>query len=118
MVILAPLRGDKFAAPAGISTMGVLYNKDVFAQKGWAAPTSWFDLWDPKYKGRVGTFSSNSSGQIAMLTVIAKALTGDWKNLDAAFAKMHELKPNVADFFTSVGALDQAFASKEIWISL
>jgi len=112
------LRADKFAVPAGISTMGVLYNKEIFAQRSFAAPTSWWDLWDAKYKGRVATFSSNSTGQIAMLTIMAKALTGDWKNLDAAFAKMRELKPNVVDFFTSVGGLDRAIQQREVWISL
>jgi putative spermidine/putrescine transport system substrate-binding protein len=117
--ILPPeLRTEKFAVPAGISTMGILYNKEIFAQKGFAAPTSWWDLWDAKYKRHVATFSSNSTGQIAMLTIMAKALTGDWKKLDAAFAKMRELKPNVVDFFTSVGALDRAIQQREVWISL
>lgn len=112
------LQTEKFAVPAGISTMGVLYNKEIFAEKKLAAPTSWWDLWDPKFKGRVATFSSNSTGQIAMLTIMAKALTGDWKNLDPAFAKMRELKPQVVDFFTSVGGLDKAIQQREVWMSL
>jgi putative spermidine/putrescine transport system substrate-binding protein len=114
----AALRTEKFAVPAGISTMGILYNKEIFAQRNLPVPTSWWDLWDARFKGRVATFSSNSTGQIAMLTIMAKALTGDWKNLDAAFQKMRELKPNVVDFFTSVGGLDKAIQQREVWISL
>ena len=117
-VVPQGLRGEKFSVPVGISSMGLLYNKDIFGREKLAPPTSWFDLWDPKFKGRVATFSSNSTGQIAMLTILAKSLTGDWKNLDPAFAKMRELKPNVVDFFTSVGGLDKAIAQREVWMSL
>jgi len=108
---------EKFSAPAGISSMGVLYNKEIFAQHGFARPTSWWDLWNPKFKNRVATFSSNVTGEIAMLTLMARALTGDWKNLDPAFQKLRQLRPNVVDFFTSAGNLDRAIQQRDVWIS-
>ena len=30
---------------------GLAYNAKMFKEKGWAAPTSWMDLADPKFKG-------------------------------------------------------------------
>ena len=38
---------------AGLRMTGLAYNKKMFAEKGWAAPTSWMDLADPKFKGKV-----------------------------------------------------------------
>ena len=109
---------EKTSVPLTATFMSVLYNREVFRENGFAPPTSWLDLWDPKFKGHVGVFSSNSTGQVAMLTLIAKMLTGDYKNLDPAFQKMRDLKPQVVDFFTSPGGLDKAIQQREVWISL
>lgn len=114
----ASLKAEKTSVPLAATFMSVLYNRDIFRERGFAAPTSWWDMWDPKFKGHVGAFSSNSTGQVAMLTLIAKLTAGDYKNLDPAFQKMKELKPLVVDFFTSPGALDKAIQQKEVWISL
>ena len=48
----ARMIGDKSVGIAYIAT-GLAYNKDIFAKNGWAPPTSWHDLTDPKYKGKV-----------------------------------------------------------------
>jgi putative spermidine/putrescine transport system substrate-binding protein len=114
----ASLLGEKTSVPLAATFMSVLYNREIFRERNFAPPTSWWDMWDPKFKGHVGAFSSNSTGQVAMLTLIAKLTSGDYKNMDAAFLKMKELKPQVVDFFTSPGALDKAIQQKEVWISL
>src|SRR5512144_1829951 len=48
----ARMIGDRSIGVGFIAT-GLAYNKDVFKKNGWAAPTSWADLSDPKYKGKL-----------------------------------------------------------------
>ncbi|MFY1885940.1 ABC transporter substrate-binding protein, partial [Achromobacter xylosoxidans] len=41
---------DDKAVAIGIVATDIMYNKKVFDERKWAAPTSWKDLKDPKYK--------------------------------------------------------------------
>src|SRR6266581_1506396 len=41
---------DDGAVGIGLVATGLMYNTKVFAEKGWAPPTSWNDLKDPKYQ--------------------------------------------------------------------
>src|SRR5690242_193695 len=45
----ARFKGDK-AVGIGLVATGFMYNTKYFKEKGWAPPTSWNDLADPKYK--------------------------------------------------------------------
>ena len=40
---------DDRAVGIGLVATGLMYNTKIFAEKGWAPPTSWNDLKDPKY---------------------------------------------------------------------
>ncbi|HMA06852.1 MAG TPA: extracellular solute-binding protein, partial [Ramlibacter sp.] len=55
----ARFRGD-MAAGVNVGMTGIAYNKKMFTEKGWKAPTSWMDFADPKFKGKV-VFQSLSS---------------------------------------------------------
>lgn len=44
--------GDK-AVTWSIVSAGLVYNKRYFDEKGWAAPTSWNDLRDPKFLKKI-----------------------------------------------------------------
>jgi putative spermidine/putrescine transport system substrate-binding protein len=112
------LKTQERAAAIGLTTCGIIYNEEVFAAKGWDAPTSWWDLWDPKYAGGVGCYSINATSACAFLVKISQILTGDYKNLDAAFAKFAELTPNMAAFYTSAGAYDTAMQQGDVWIGM
>ena len=48
----ARLLDDK-AVGVGFIATGLAYNMQVFKENGWDAPTSWNDLGDPKFKGKV-----------------------------------------------------------------
>jgi len=52
---------DDMAAGIDIGMTGLAYNKKLFDEKGWAAPTSWLDLADPKYKDKVVFQSASAS---------------------------------------------------------
>ena len=109
---------EKSVIPIAYSGNCLIYKADVFAQKGWAPPTAWMDLWDPKFKGHAGMYSMNSTGGVEMLLQIAKELTGDYRKLDLAFAKFKELRPNVIDFFNTAGAWETAMQQGDFWIGV
>ena len=52
---------DDLASGVSLGMTGIAYNTKMFAEKGWAAPTSWMDFADPKYKGKVVFQSMPSS---------------------------------------------------------
>jgi putative spermidine/putrescine transport system substrate-binding protein len=106
------------AAPIGLTVCGLLTNTDVYKAKGWAAPTSWFDMWDPKYRGHVGLYSINLTSSTAMLAKIAQSLTGDFRKLDAAYAKFRELRSNMLGFYPSGGAWETAMQQGDLWIGM
>lgn len=92
---------------------GLLYNKEKVP----VPPTSWADLWDPKYKGRVALFDSYWAGNGLVAT--ARLHGGGEDNIepgmriyaDAARAgQIHSL-------FTSNAQLQQLMVSGEVWIA-
>jgi putative spermidine/putrescine transport system substrate-binding protein len=86
-------------AAFAISTAGWAYNP----QNG---PTikSYADLWDARFKGRILLQSQKNTQSVYMLVAAAAlALGKPWKeaqyNLDAAWAKMRDLKPNILTLY-------------------
>lgn len=106
------------AAPVGVAVLGVFYNKEIFKQKGFAAPTSWWDLWDPKYRGHVGGSSTTTTASITWFAKISTLLTGQYKdNQDAFFAKARELREkNKLELYASAGAYETAIQQGDAWI--
>lgn len=81
----AHFQGDK-AMGIGIVALGLMYNKKIFAENNWPAPTSWRDLADPKFSGKV-TIASPKNGY-GMTTLLALAYVNggvNEKGIDAAF---------------------------------
>jgi putative spermidine/putrescine transport system substrate-binding protein len=109
---------EKDAAPFGLTVCAITSNTDRFAKLGAPTPTSWFDMWDPKFKGHVGCYSINVTSSIAFLSKIAQVLSGNYRNLDAAFAKFKELRPNMLDFYPSAGAYETAMQQGDCWIGM
>ncbi|HKV74887.1 MAG TPA: ABC transporter substrate-binding protein [Gemmatimonadales bacterium] len=86
-----------------------------------AAPASWNDLWDKKYKGKLSL-----QDDIATLWMVAQALGMDDpkdrshiynlsdEELAKVKAKMLELRPNVRKYWATAGDMTQLFQSGEI----
>lgn len=53
------------AAAVSLGVTGLAYNSRLFKAKGWAAPTSWGDLSDPRFKGKV-VFQSMASSTFGL----------------------------------------------------
>ncbi len=64
------------------------------------APTSWWDLWDPKFEQRLTVGKTHTT---YFVQDINYALTGEMSpvDLDAVFEKLDELKPNILKMFES-----------------
>jgi putative spermidine/putrescine transport system substrate-binding protein len=79
----------------------VVYDK----RKASKPVTSWKDIWNPEWKGRVAWPSYPGAQGTAGLLMAAKIWGGDEKNIDAAFGKIRELKP----FAAIQGSQDQLY---------
>ncbi|BBK37411.1 ABC transporter substrate-binding protein [Allostella sp. ATCC 35155] len=81
-----------------------------------AAPQSFNDLWDPKYKGRVGLVDGHYAQNIESAALINGGSMADY---EPGKAKLLELKKLVEPkVYPSNEALAAALKSEEIWITL
>jgi len=62
------------------------------------APKSLKELWDPKWKGRIGIGSPPNIQGLAMTAILAHADSGNWTKADGAFAQLKALAPSVQTF--------------------
>jgi putative spermidine/putrescine transport system substrate-binding protein len=83
-----------------MQAIGIGYNP----RKITSAPKSWFDLWNPAYKGRVGLTALNSSLGMAFMVELARLKGGSESNLEPAFQALHTLLPNVGAMSANLGA--------------
>jgi len=88
----------------GVTAAGMFYNP-----KTTTAPTSYADMWNPKYKKRLSLIGVRNTP--SAFVVIAAAALATGKPLqeaqyltDAAWPKLAELKPNVLNLFESNAA--------------
>lgn len=98
----ARFRGD-MAAGVNVGMTGLAYNKKMFAEKGWPAPTSWMDLANPKYKGKV-VFQSLSSSTFGLhgFLMFNRIQGGNDKNVEPGFkAWANTIGPNVVEYIPS-----------------
>jgi len=108
----AYMAGGK-AVGFGFYATGLGYNTAVFAKNGWKAPTSWMDLADPKFKGKVSIGSIPSYGMLA-LVMMARANGGSETNIEPGFDVMSKkVAPNVLAWESSPANMAQMLQSGE-----
>jgi putative spermidine/putrescine transport system substrate-binding protein len=98
----ARFKGD-MAAGVNVGMTGLAYNKKLFAEKGWPAPTSWMDLANPKYKGKV-VFQSLSSSTFGLhgFLLFNRIQGGNDRNVEPGFkAWSTTIGPNVLEYIPS-----------------
>jgi putative spermidine/putrescine transport system substrate-binding protein len=88
--ILAEAKSPMGVAPF-FQIIGIAYNTDRIK----TPPTSWDDLWKPEYKGRVGVTNLNSSMGTGFMVALARKHGGSEANIDEAFKRLGDLKPNI-----------------------
>lgn len=111
-------QGDKLLGiPRYITTAGLEYNPDLVSKAHQQPPTSWFDLWNPAYKGKVGMTDCSNVQCYGLVPLLAKLQSGDPTNLNAAFDKLKQLAPNLKTIATSSTGLDQLMTQGNLAVS-
>lgn len=109
----ARMVGDKSVGIGFIAT-GLGYNKEVFAKNGWAPPTSWHDLADPKYKGKVVIPPITNGYGLLTLVMQARINGGSEDRIDPGFdAMVKRIAPNVLAWEPSPGKMAQMLQTGE-----
>lgn len=109
----AKMVGDKSVGIGFIAT-GLGYNRDVFKKNGWAPPTSWNDLADPKYKGKVVIPPITNGYGLLTLVMQARINGGGEDKIDPGFDTMvKKIAPNVLAWEPSPGKMAQMMQTGE-----
>ncbi len=90
---------------------GIVYNKKYITK----TPTSWADLWNPEYKGRV--ILLNDSREVFGMALKKNGFSNnstDKDQLDKAFADLKTLAPSILAYDTDT--IKQKFIAEEAWI--
>jgi putative spermidine/putrescine transport system substrate-binding protein len=111
MANVLPKLQKSYSAPHIYSGKVIVYNTDKIK----AAPQSYNDLWDPKYKGKVGLVDLLYFQFIESAALING---GNVKNYEPGKAKLLELKQLDVKVYPSNEALAAALKSEEIWITI
>jgi putative spermidine/putrescine transport system substrate-binding protein len=104
----ARIKGD-LATGISLGMTGLAYNSKLFADKGWPAPTSWMDLADPKYKGKV-VFQSLPSSTFGLhgFLMFNRIQGGNDRNVEPGFnAWARTIGPNVLEYIPSSAKISE-----------
>ncbi|WP_028399402.1 polyamine ABC transporter substrate-binding protein [Ectobacillus panaciterrae] len=103
--------GNNYSLVYTWGVTGIAYNKKYVKE----APTSWNDLWDPKYKGRVVML--NDSREVLGMALKKNGFSNSTKNegeIKTAYEDLQKVLPNVLAFDTD--NIKQKFIAEEAWI--
>jgi len=91
---------------------GLVYSKEVFAKNNWPVPTSWNDLADPKFTGKIVIPPLNNTYGVISLVQVAKINGGGEKNIEPGFeAFKKQIGPNVLAYEPSPGKMTELLQS-------
>lgn len=108
---------DGVGVMQGLQAEGLQYNTKVFRDKGWAPPSSWYDLWKPEFKGRVGVYAGTNAYTQYFIPLLARLEGGNERSTEAAFRKLRELGPSAPTFPAAPAELDNLIKQGEVWIA-
>jgi putative spermidine/putrescine transport system substrate-binding protein len=99
--------GDIYAIGNGYFAIGLVYNSEEIA----TPPTSWEDLWNPDYAGRVILPSAVHSSGVPFMALVNELAGGTLDDLTPGTEKMSSLE--AALFFDSSGVANSGFQTGE-----
>lgn len=102
----------------GMVATGLMYNKKVFAEQGWLSPTSWTDLKDAKFRGRVVVPPLNNGYGLLATVMLARVGGGGEKNIEPGFAAMKDVARNVLVFEPSPAKMTELFQTGQAVLSV
>jgi putative spermidine/putrescine transport system substrate-binding protein len=110
---LLPKFQDKWGPKITMQVIGIGYNPKTIT----TPPKSWEDLWNPKYKGRVGLTALNSQLGIAFLAELNRLKGGSETDFEPAFKALRALLPNVGAIAANLGAYATLWQQEQIDIA-
>ncbi|MBV8753781.1 MAG: ABC transporter substrate-binding protein [Hyphomicrobiales bacterium] len=111
-IVKAARYKDDKAVGIGLVATGLMYNSKYFAARGWAAPISWNDLKDPKYRYLLILHPLSSTYGLHTLLMMARLNGGGEANVDPGFNVIeNDIAPNVLAFEPSPGKMTELFES-------
>lgn len=98
------------ASGFGLIATGLMYNKKIFEENGWAPPKSWADLKDPKFEGKIVIPPMNNGYGLLSVVMLARMNGGGEKNIDPGFeAIMAGIDKNVLAYEPSPAKMTELF---------
>lgn len=89
--------------PSGIRLLvipvGIAYNTDTFEKNGWDPPTSWTDLYDPKYASCTIPLSPKSG--VNYVPMLNKINTGKYEDISETMRRFEAIRDKVPVFADS-----------------
>lgn len=105
-----------YGAAMLIDAIDIMYDKSRVS----APITSWLDLWRPDLKGQVAVLAA-SLPVYTMVMQVARIVAGDDRkeaSINAAFAKLKDLKPNVRTFYSDPVQASQMIERGEVAVAV
>jgi putative spermidine/putrescine transport system substrate-binding protein len=81
-----------WGVPTFYTGIGIAYNRSMVPNP----PTSWADLWNPAFRGKIGLARPSSNLGLASLAVATSVSGGTDADLEPGMAKWRELQPVIA----------------------
>jgi putative spermidine/putrescine transport system substrate-binding protein len=107
------------AVMIGMNGTGIMYNKKVFDENKWPAPTSWVDLEDAKFKQKLVIPPLNNTYGLHALVAFAKLGGGGERNIEPGFkAFKNKVGPNVLVYEPSPGKMTELFQSGQAVVAI
>lgn len=110
---LYPIAEASHGVATSITGVTLVYNTEKISEP----PTSWLDLWKPEYADHVAIPKLPQTYGIDFLVMVARALGGGEDDIEPAFAKLEELKPNLGAIYESSSHAAQLFQQGDIWVA-
>lgn len=103
------------AVAVSLGVTGLAYNTRLFKEKGWAAPTSWMDLADPRFKDKV-VFQSMASSTFGLhgFLMFNRIQGGSETNVEPGFkAWPNTVGRNVLEYIPSSAKISEMLQTDE-----
>ena len=105
--------GNTFSIPWQAGFTGIGYNPQACGRE----ITSWQDLLDPAFEGKIGMFANNEDlPNCAMIAIGVDPATSTVKDWEAAAAWLNKVKPLVRQFYSQ--NYIQGLATGDLWVSM